>query len=211
MNESTVFLIEESFADGESVSRFLQSYDLRVERFDHPSQFYESHDPGTPGCLVLDLNVSLVAGITLAEQISQQGYCPPYIIVGGEPRTCDLARAMRSGARDFFEKPLDVSLFVERVREAIAHDEQQRRQWEADQSIQKRIDSLSPRERQILTLVMDGRLSKQIASKLDISIKTVEAHRANILRKMHVDSFIQVVCLIANKRELLDTQVRSVA
>lgn len=211
MKESTVFLIEESSSRWDSVSSLLRSNDFAVTTFNHPSQFYESYNPRIPGCMVMDLSISLVAGITLAEQISEKGYCPPYIIVGGEPRTCDLSRAMRSGAQDFFEKPLDCSLFISRVRAAWRHDNELRQQWLADQSISKRIDSLSPREREILNLVMDGRLSKQIASQLDISIKTVEAHRANILRKMHVDSFIQVVCLIANKRELLDTRSSSAA
>lgn len=211
VNQSTIFLIEDPSSTVESVSILLRANDLNVSLFHHPSQFYEHYNPSIPGCMVMDLNVSLVAGITLAEQIGEKGYCPPYIIVGGEPRTCDLSRAMRSGAQDFFERPLDCSLFITRVRAALNQDEQLRQQWLDDQSVLKRIDSLSPREREILTLVMDGRLSKQIASKLDISIKTVEAHRANILRKMHVDSFIQVVCLIANKREILDTRSSSAA
>ncbi|WP_047814750.1 response regulator transcription factor [Rhodopirellula islandica] len=205
MNKSTVFLIRESPSRGDSVSTLLRSNGMAVVSFDHPSQFYETYNPDIPGCMVLDLSDSLVAGITLAEQISEKGYCPPYIIVGGEPRTCDLARAMRSGAQDFFDTPLDGGLFIARVREAMKQDQQRRLRWQTDQSLLKRVDSLSPREREILTLVMDGKLSKQIASQLDISVKTVEAHRANILRKMHVDSFIQVVCLIANKQDLLDT------
>ncbi|WP_236626061.1 response regulator transcription factor [Rhodopirellula baltica] len=210
-DQSTIFLIEDPSSTAESVSILLRENDSDVSLFHHPSQFYEHYNPHISGCMVMDLSISLVAGITLAEQISEKGYCPPYIIVGGEPRTCDLSRAMRSGAQDFFEKPLDCSLFISRVRAALQHDNALGQQWLADQSISKRIDSLSPREREILNLVMDGRLSKQIASQLDISIKTVEAHRANILRKMHVDSFIQVVCLIANKRELLDTRSSSAA
>jgi FixJ family two-component response regulator len=211
MNSSTIFLIEDPCSTVESVSTLLRASGLKVSLFHHPSQFYECYEPSIPGCMVMDLNVSLVAGITLAEQIGEKGYCPPYIIVGGEPRACDLSRAMRSGAQDFFERPLDGSLFITRVRAALQQDDQLRQQWLADQSVLKRIDSLSPREREILALVMDGRLSKQIASQLDISVKTVEAHRANILRKMHVDSFIQVVCLIANKREWLDSSSSAVA
>ncbi|MCC9655259.1 response regulator transcription factor [Rhodopirellula halodulae] len=203
MNQSTVFLIEDESSRDESVVDLLHRGNLPVQVFRHPSLFYEEYDPNQPGCMVMDLNRSLVAGVTLAEQIHDRGYCPPYIIVGGQPRTCDLARAMRSGARDFFEKPVEVDLFLQRIREAIAEDHLRRQQRDEDSLIRQRIESLSPRESEILNLVMEGKLSKQIASHLEISIKTVEAHRANILRKMHVDSFIQVVCLIANRPQLL--------
>lgn len=147
------------------------------------------------GCLVLDLRLPTMSGLDLHEMLLGDGCKLPFIVVTGDGDVPDAVRAIRQGAIEFLQKPLRMDLFIETVhlaiqcdRDRIASDRQQR-------TGQAKIQSLTPREREVMELVTRGRMSKNIALELGISIKTVEAHRANIMRKLEVDSVAELVRL----------------
>ncbi|WP_404310841.1 response regulator transcription factor [Neorhodopirellula lusitana] len=196
MNKRTVFLLDEDSTGQSSICHVLEDEQIEVCSFQAARELLDSYDEEVPGCLVLDLKLSMLDGITVANQIAAQGYCPPYIMMSGRVRPFEVVRAIKSGAMDFIEKPFQHDLLVNRVCCALEEDKRRRWRHSIRNSVRKRIDSLSPREHQVLSLVMSGRLSKQIASQLEISVKTVEAHRAKIVRKMHAESFIHVARLV---------------
>ncbi|MEZ6087572.1 MAG: LuxR C-terminal-related transcriptional regulator [Pirellulaceae bacterium] len=124
------------------------------------------------------------------------GFC------SGHGEIPDATAALRRGAVDFLEKPFTRDVFLERVRESLQKDADARNKRIALESTRAKLATLTSRERVVLDLILDGLLTKQIASRLDLSIKTIENHRSNIARKMDVDSAVQLVKLVAEYRAL---------
>lgn len=204
MKQPTVFLLESDTASRASITHVLHHEQIAVHSFSEPQVFLNNFDSESVNCLVLALQVSGVDGIAVAEHLAADGYCPPYIVMSCQPGIGDVTRAMKCGALDFMQKPLNGHQLVTRVRQAFHEDERRRNVRNIRSNISKRIQSLSAREREVLALVMAGNLNKQIAKQLRISVKTVEAHRSNIVRKMHVASFIQVAHMVAFEQTFRD-------
>jgi RNA polymerase sigma factor (sigma-70 family) len=134
-----------------------------------------------------------MSGLELQEHLRSQNIAIPVIIVTAHANVPMAVDAMRNGAIDFIEKPFEGSVLLGRVRKALAHDA---RHWGRDSErkiYSERLDSLTPREREVLDLVVDGMLNKQIASQLGISMKTVEHHRARVMEKMQAESLAELV------------------
>lgn len=190
-----VYLVEDDSAVRDSLVWLFRKEGYDVEAYGTPAEILSAYDQSKHGCLVLDLRLPEMTGIELRQKLIEQGCTHPFIIITGHGDVPDATRSMRMGAIDFIEKPLDITLLLSRVREAIEADLRQRREIMEHESFRSRFETLSPREREVLELVVAGKLTKQIANQLEISIKTVEVHRSNITRKMKVDNFIQLVRL----------------
>lgn len=196
----TVFLVEDNPADLNFLTHMLQRERIWVEGYASANDLLRVYDPSRLGCLVLDLHLPEMTGWELRGRLAQLGCQLPFIIITSRGEIPDATDAIRRGAVDFLEKPIGREVFLRRVWQALAEDEQRRCDEARRAEVQARYDSLTRREREVLEAVIAGNLSKQIARQLGITIKTVEAHRSNIIKKMQVDSVVQLVRVITEHR-----------
>ncbi len=200
MDGTTVFLVEDFQPLRESMAEILKQAKISCETFSCPAELMDSFDLNCSGCLVLDLNLPEMSGLELQKQLSDAGCQLPFLIISGCGRIPDATMAMRQGAVDFLAKPFTRSIFLDRVRESLWKDSYLRERRNFLASTHEKLSTLSRREHEVLELIMQGQLTKQIASQLKISVKTVENHRSNIAKKMNVDSAVQLVKCIAEFR-----------
>jgi two-component system response regulator TtrR len=164
-----------------------------VEAFPNAHAFLKAYAPGAPGCLVLDLYLPGMGGLDLQRYLVEHGIGMPVIFLSGRADVPHAVKAVKGGAIDFIEKPFDYKRMVGLVRQCLARDaDAQARHGDARKAA-ARIAALSPREREVLERVVEGKLNRVIAEELEISIKTVEAHRAKIMEKLAVDSLAGLV------------------
>ncbi|MBI4514773.1 MAG: response regulator transcription factor [Deltaproteobacteria bacterium] len=194
--EPTVFVVDDDAAMRESLRWLLQSVGLLVETYSTAEGFLDSCDPERPGCLVLDVRMPGMSGLGLQEELARRCIALPAIIITGYAEVPTAVRALKSGAFDFIEKPFSDQLLLERVRQAIEVDRAARRVRAARTEAANRLARLSAREREILEFVVAGQPNKVIALTLGVSAKTVEAHRARIMRRLHVDTLADLVRLV---------------
>ena len=171
----------------------MESNGIGVRTFAAARDFLAHYDPGTPGCLVLDLKLPGMSGLELQEHLLRERIDIPIVIVTGHADVPTAVAALKSGAVDLIEKPFSYRDVVAVVRKAFARDAEGRRRRARDEQTRARIATLTDRERSVLRCVMEGKANKVIAAELDISIKTVEAHRAKLMEKMGVDSVAELV------------------
>ena len=175
----------------------LRSTSLAVECFVEPKTFLFTCQPDWHGCMLLDLAMPEMSGTELRRQLVLKGCRQPFAVVSGSADVSMAVRAMQLGAVDYLMKPVDRDKLIDVVSRALRLDKAQRRTRAYRVELQSRLSLLTPREQQVLELVVDGLLSKEIAKRLEISIKTVEVHRSNIMRKMKSDSLAQLVGSVA--------------
>jgi FixJ family two-component response regulator len=197
-----VILVDDDQEMRESLVWLLESNDLSVRAFSSPDEVIENYDPQLPGCLLIDLQLPGISGLELWQTLSEMGGRHPFIIISGHGNVETAVQTMHLGAVDFIEKPFDRKRLLARVHEAILTDAENRRNLAESEQTQRRIDSLTPREHEVMGLVTAGLLTKQIARKLGISEKTVEVHRSHVTKKMHVHSVAQLVALVSRNQHL---------
>jgi len=189
----TVFVVDDDSAMRQSLQFLLESHGLHVETFATAEDFLEKYDPSMGGCLVLDVRMPGMGGLKLQETLVEREIHIPVILLTAHGDVPMAVRAMRAGAFDFIEKPSNDQLLLDRIQRAMARNHQRRADEQAVASVQENIEQLSPREREVMELVVEGMLNKQIAAELGISIKTVEVHRARVMDKMQADSLADLV------------------
>lgn len=188
-----IYLVDDDDGMRKSIRWLLESDGFQVEDFAHGQALLDSYDPDRPGCMVIDLKLPDMTGLQLYDRLGEKGCQHPFVLITAHGDVPTAVRAIRMGAIDFMEKPFHNSLLLDLVRKAIKYDADRRTVIREMQDIQVRIDSLTPRERQVMELVAGGKLTKQIACELGVTIKTVEVHRSNVTRKMGVRSVAQLV------------------
>jgi FixJ family two-component response regulator len=189
----TVFVVDDDASTRELLVWLMQRNAIAVEAFADARAFLAAYNHARPGCLVLDLNMPGMSGLDLQRYLKEQGVVIPVIFLSGGADVPQAVRAVREGAIDFIEKPFDYKEVVERVRECLARDGAVRADLERRRSVAQRLAHLTTREREVLDLVVAGRLNREIAEALDISVKTVEAHRAHLMEKLAVGSVAELV------------------
>jgi|SRR5215831_15992381 len=206
--EPVVFIVDDDASVRKSLERLVRSVGLRGETFASALEFLQclQRKPADgPSCLVLDVRMPSVSGLALQEALAAAGHRLPIIFITGHGDITMSVRAMKAGAVDFLAKPFNDQDLLEAIQEALARDQQTRHERAAMQDIQRRVALLTPREREVLTLVVAGLLNKQIAAALGTSEKTVKVHRARVMQKMQVVSVVQLV-LLAEKLGLTAPQ-----
>ncbi len=198
--DSTVMIVEDDSDLRESLRFLLEAQGYGVEAYAVPSELVRSYDPEKPGCLILDLQLPEKSGLDLQRELRGLGGHHPFLVITGHGDVPVAVKAMRDGAVDFIQKPFDRQLLLERVDDAIRCDDESRKKRAEYLGVETKIDSLTPREQEVMELVVDGKLTKQIASQLQISTKTVEVHRSNITKKMGTESVAQLVRLVSRFR-----------
>jgi FixJ family two-component response regulator len=178
-----------------AVSRLLRSAGIAVAVFASPREFLAQYDPATPGCLVLDITMPEVDGLQLQATLGEKGSILPIIFLTGHGDVSNSVQAMKRGAFDFLSKPVKDKELLTAVRAAIERNAVARLDQAKLSEIRARLDTLTPREREVLEQVVSGKLNKQIAGDLGITEATVKMHRAHVMEKMKVQSVAELARL----------------
>lgn len=180
----------------ESLKWLAESAHLHVQEFDRGMEFLSKFNSDTPGCVVLDVRMPDINGMELFARLKDTGADIPVIIVTGHADVAMAVRAMKAGAFDFVEKPYNDALMLEVIQNALTRDQYSRDRQTRVNEIKQKVNRLTPRESEVMQLVINAKQNKVIASELSISIKTVELHRANLMNKMDVTSPTELVRLV---------------
>jgi FixJ family two-component response regulator len=193
----TVFIVDDAREVRAGLSRLLTAAGYQVRAFDSAASFLKEQDAEAPGCLLLDVCMPGFSGIELQHSLLGSRDARPIVFLSGNSDVHTSVSAMKGGAVDFLTKPVDdVQLFAA-VNHALQRDAEQRLERAVVDTIQQRLDLLTPRERQVLGHVIRGRLNKQIAADLGTGEKTVKVHRARVMSKMMARSVAELVQLAA--------------
>jgi len=194
--QTTVMVVDDERDVCDCVAQVVGTLGVAVRCFATGREVLKFCTPDLPGCLLLDMQITDMSGLEVRKQMVAQDCFQPFIMLSGRSDIACAVEAMHLGARDFLQKPFDRQRLLDRVQEALAWDAAERTRRVAENEILNRVSTLTARERQVLQLVGAGRITKQIARDLTISPKTVEVHRSNIMRKMHVDSAAELLHMI---------------
>jgi len=188
-----VHVIDDDEALRESLGFLLRSAKLEVRSFDSAKAFLDVLPDAALGCVITDVRMPDMSGIELLRRLKELKLDVPVIVITGHGDVMLAVEAMKMGAADFFEKPFDDDLLLASVRAALRQQEDQTKRGAERAEIEHRISSLSPREKDVLAGLIEGRANKQIAFDLGISPRTVEIYRANLMNKMQANSLSDLV------------------
>ena len=192
---SPVSVVDDEPAVLKSLSRLLRSAGLAVATYSSPREFLEHHDPDLPGCLVLDVAMPGLNGLELQQALIAGGHELSIVFLTGHGDIPMSVQAMKGGAVDFLTKPVNDDDLLRAVRAAIEKDRIRRMTRAEIAEIQQRLETLTPREREVMEHVISGQLNKQIAADLGIVEKTIKVHRARVMAKMNAQSVAELVRL----------------
>ena len=192
-SEATVHIVDDDASIRELLAWLMKRNSIAVETFADARSFLAVYEPGTPGCLVLDLYMPGMSGLDLQRYLIDHGIEMPVVFLSGRADVPKAVQAVKSGAIDFIEKPFDYKRIVAVVQECLRRDAVARAGRDRARAVAGRLSTLTQREREVLELVVAGRMNREIAEALDISIKTVEAHRARLMEKLGVSSVAELV------------------
>lgn len=191
--DAAVYVVDDDESVRKSLARLLRSVGVHVETFASGQAFMEYERLDRPACLVLDMRLPGSSGLDVQAALGDAQVTLPVVFLTGYADVPASVRAMKNGAFDFLEKPcLDRDL-LDAVRRGLARSREARARLEAWRGVQRRVDSLTRREREVLALVVAGLLNKQIAAELGAAEKTIKIHRGRMMKKMQVDSVAQLV------------------
>jgi FixJ family two-component response regulator len=188
-----VFVIDDDLLVRESVADLLDSAGFTVQTFGSAAEFVQAHRPDVPACLILDVELPDSSGLDLQAELSKSGVDMPIVFLTGHGDIPMTVRAMKAGAVEFLTKPFGKQELLDAIKEAHLRDSKVRQQRSESFDLQKRLQDLTPRERQVLALVVTGRLNKQIAGELGTTEETIKVHRGRVMRKMGADSLADLV------------------
>lgn len=193
MNDPTVFVVDDEAGVRSSLTRLFRSAGLATEDFASPAEFLSRYDPEAAGCLVLDFAMPGMDGVELQGLLAERGSQLPIVFLTGQAEVPDSVAALKRGALDFLTKPVEPEELLAAVRGALAQDSENRRERDEVHAIRRRLDSLTPREREVFEHVVTGQLNKQIARDLGAAEKTIRIHRGRVMKKMRADSVAVLV------------------
>ncbi len=189
----TVFVVDDDEAVRVWLRELIRSVGLQVQTFASAREFLDAYDPAWPGCVVLDIRMPGMSGLDLQTELVTQGILIPIIIVTGHGDVAAAVRAMKAQAVDFVQKPCTSKQLLDLVQEAIERDAQTRREQAQQAEIRACLNLLTPRGQQVLDLLIIGKMNKQIAAHLGIRTKTVESHRASLMKKLRAETIADLV------------------
>ncbi|MGA7540558.1 MAG: response regulator transcription factor [Steroidobacteraceae bacterium] len=192
----TVFVVDDDESVRGSLRFLLRSAGLESRAFGSAQEFLASYEPVQPGCLVLDVRMPGMSGLELQQELNLRGAILPVIFITGHGDIPMAVEAMQHGAHDFLQKPFRDEDLIERVRRALAKDAKARTALEEHKAIRGRLDSLTPREREVLALMARGKPNKIMAHELGVSQRTVEIHRARVMEKSGASSLAELVRMV---------------
>ena len=195
--EPTVYVVDDDVSVRSALERLLKSVGVTVKTFSSAQEFLDQATPEESGCLIVDLRMPGMSGLDLQDQLSARQLSLPVIFLTGYGTVPASVQAMKAGAVDFLEKPVEDQTLINAVHKALETDRQSRLIQAEIKAIRQHVASLTPREYEVLPLIISGRLNKQVAAKLGTTEKTIKVHRARILEKMQCSSLAELVRLAA--------------
>ena len=192
-SEPTVHIVDDDPAIRQAMEFLMRSVGMRYEIYRSADEFLSAHDESVSGCLVLDIRMPGMGGLELQERLRERGSSLPIIFITGHADVPMAVDAMQKGAFDFIQKPFRDQDLLERINAAMKADHAKRAEHERRSEVGERLASLTPREREVMDLVVTGRPNKIVAYELGVSQRTVEIHRARVMEKMGANSLADLV------------------
>jgi len=192
-DRAVVFVVDDDASMRRSLDTLLRSVGLDVQLFSSAQEFMPAKRPDVPGCIVLDVRLPGMSGLAFQEELAKTGVALPVIFVTGHGDVPMTVRAMKAGAVEFLTKPFDDQVLLDAVHAAIERDRARRHQAEGLAALKERYDELTTREKEVMKFVVAGRVNKQIAAALGLSVVTVKVHRGQVMRKMLAKSVAELV------------------
>ena len=197
--EQRVYIVDDDEAMRDSLAWLVESQGFAVTAFASGEAFLAACHDDMVGCLVLDVRMPGMSGLELYERLNARHSTLPVIFITGHGDVPMAVSALKKGAVDFIEKPFGDKDMLRLIEQCLEIDREGREQRRRDAAVARRLESLTQREHEVMNLIVTGKLNKQIADVLNISIKTVEVHRARIMEKMHVRSVAELVQAVMKK------------
>lgn len=191
-DDAIVFIVDDDEAVRQSTAWLVESIGLKVTTFTSADEFLEKYN-NEPGCIVMDVRMPGMSGLEAQEEMKTRGMSLPLIFITGHGDVPMAVRALKRGAFDFIEKPFNDQLLLDAVQRGLKNNSEAMESLVQNESIDRRISSLTPREHEVMMRVTEGKPNKVIAHELNVSIKTVEVHRARMMEKMEASSVAQLV------------------
>ena len=191
--EPLVYVVDDDAAARAAIQSLLHSVGLRAETFGSAQEFLASYRPDTPACLVLDVRLPGVGGLDFQRDLAARDVTIPIIFITGHGDIPMSVEAMKAGALEFLTKPFRGQVLLDAIHKAIERDRAARHEQSKVAELRQRLDTLTPREREVMQLVISGLLNKQIAAELGASERTVKIHRGQVMRKMQAGSLPDLV------------------
>jgi two-component system response regulator FixJ len=198
----TVFVVDDDSAVRDALRFLMRSVGLTVEAFSSAAEFLDAYRADRAGCLVLDIRMPGMTGLELQDKLIERRSILPIIFITGHGDVPMAVEAMQAGAMDFIQKPFRDQDLLDRIHQAIDKDAKTRQSLGELAAIRTRLASLTPREREVMDLVVHGKANKVIAGDLDLSQRTVEIHRARVMEKMEASSLAHLVRMVLEVGEL---------
>ena len=191
-----VYLVDDDPDVRDAIVFLLENEGLPVRAFGEPQPLLDELDGSSRGCMVLDVRLPQMDGLQLLEALRNRSVEMPAIFISGHGDIPMAVRAVQAGALDFLEKPFRDEVLLEKVNNGLELDRHARESHSERLAVEKRLEELTPREREVMEGMLQGKLNKIIASDLDVSVRTVEVHRANVLDKLHARNSSDMVRLV---------------
>jgi two-component system, LuxR family, response regulator FixJ len=191
-----VFVVDDDDAVRSSLRLLLKSVGQTAEAYPSAQAFLDAFDPDRPGCLVLDIRMPGMSGLELQQKLNAMHAITPIVFITGHGDVPMAVEAMQNGAVDFIQKPFRDQDLLDRINQAMEKDKANRTGLLARDEIRRRMATLTPREREVLDLVTQGKANKVVAGDLDVSQRTVEIHRARVMEKMEASSLAHLVRMV---------------
>lgn len=189
----TIYVVDDDDSMRQAIALLLRTVGYRPVVFARPSDFLAKFDPNVHGCLVLDIRMPEMSGLEIQQQLNRAGTILPVIFITGHGDIPMAVQAMKDGAFDFLTKPFRDQDLLDRINSALKQDAENRAAIERHADLRRRAESLTPREREVLELIVEGKANKVVAIDLGLSERTVEIHRANVMEKMGARSVAHLV------------------
>lgn len=191
--KQVVYIVDDDDGMRRALTILMTTVGYQPTAFARPTEFLAKYDPNQPGCLVLDVRMPEMSGLEVQQQLNRSGSMLPIILITGHGDIPMAVQAMKDGAFDFLQKPFRDQELLDRINAALKLDAENRANVDRLADLKHRSDSLTPREREVMALVVDGKANKVIAIDLGLSERTVEIHRANVMEKMGARSVAHLV------------------
>lgn len=192
----TIFIVDDDSAVRDALKLLLRSVGQAVETYGSAQEFLDAYGEDRPGCLVLDIRMPGMSGLELQQKLNERHSILPIIFITGHGDVPMAVEAMQAGAVDFIQKPFRDQDLIDRINQALEKDSSNRAALGERNDIRRRLETLTPREREVLDLVVHGKANKVIAGDLKLSQRTVEIHRARVMEKMQASSLAHLVRMV---------------
>jgi two-component system response regulator FixJ len=188
-----IYIVDDDDGMRHALTVLMGTVGYQAVAFARPSEFLAQYDPNQPGCVILDVRMPEMSGLEVQQQLNRSGSMVPVILITGHGDIPMAVQAMKDGAFDFLQKPFRDQDLIDRINGALKQDAENRAELQKHADIRSRYETLTPREREVMALVVDGKANKVIAIDLNLSERTVEIHRANVMDKMGARSVAHLV------------------